>query len=71
MSEVSRRAGVFDYAGLAGNLALSFPVHAAFRHLKSVGTLIGCFRSSIALPTYSWDRTRARELDATFPEAPL
>src|ERR1035438_4084844 len=53
VSEVSRRAGVFDYAGLAGNLALSFPVHAAFRHLKSVGTLIGCFRSSIALPTYT------------------
>ena len=26
VSEVSRRAGVFDYAGLAGNLALSFPV---------------------------------------------
>lgn len=53
MSEVARRAGVFDYAGSGGNLALPFPVHAAFRHLKSVGTPIGCFRSSIALPTYT------------------
>jgi len=27
--------------------------HVAFRRLKGVGTLIGCFRSSIALPTYT------------------
>ena len=27
--------------------------HVAFRRLKSVSALIGCFRSSIALPTYT------------------
>jgi hypothetical protein len=78
VSEVSRRAGVFDYAGLGGNLALSFPVHVAFRHLKSVGTLIGCFRSSIALPTYTsvyaslgTSRCRSAKLEAEWIATPF
>ena len=53
VSKVSRRAGVFDYAGLAGNLALSFPVMLPSAFTKGVGALMGCFRSSIALPTYT------------------
>ena len=43
--------GVFDYAGLAGNLALSFPVHMAFRRFESVGALNPSLRSSISLPS--------------------
>jgi hypothetical protein len=45
--------GVFDYAGLAGTLALSFPVHIAFRRFESVGALIAGFRSSMSLPAYA------------------
>ncbi len=42
--------GVYDYAGPSGKLALSFPVHAAFRLAKGVGALIARFRSSIPRP---------------------
>src|SRR5215472_2178252 len=42
--------GVFDYAGLAGNLALSFPVHIAFRCLESVGALIAGFGAQCPCP---------------------
>src|SRR5215471_18552533 len=45
--------GVFDYAGPAGRLAISFPSHVAFRVMESVGTLIASFRSSMSLPTYT------------------
>ncbi len=78
VSEVSRRAGVFDYAGLAGNLALSFPVMLPSAFTKSVGTLIGCFRSSIALPTYTsvyaslgTSRRRSAKLEAEWIATPF
>ena len=42
--------GVYDYAGPSGKLALSFPVHVAFRLAKDVGALMARFRSSIPRP---------------------
>ena len=42
--------GVYDYAGPSGKLALSFPVHVAFRLAKDVGALMARFRSSIPSP---------------------
>jgi hypothetical protein len=42
--------GVYDYAGPAGMLAFTLPVHAAFRLAKDVGALIARFRSSIPRP---------------------
>jgi len=45
--------GVYDYAGPSGKLALSFPVHVAFRLAKDVGALMPRFRSSIPRPPIS------------------
>ena len=51
--EVSRRAlGSSTTQDCPGTRA-TVPVHAAFRHYKSVGVLIASFRSSIAQPTYT------------------
>jgi hypothetical protein len=70
--------GVFDYAGLGGNLALSFPVHIAFHRNESVGALIAPFRSSISLPTYAavyaslgTSRCRSARLEAEWIATPF
>ena len=61
VSEVSRFSclkflgvsGVFDYAGLNTELALSFQFMLPSAHYKDVGVRVASFRSSIAHPTYS------------------
>jgi len=61
----------FDYAGPADHSRLAQPAVLPSLYHYEVSTLIRVFRSSIARPTDSWDRARARQLTATFPEAPL
>jgi len=56
--------GVYDYAGPSGRLALTLPVHAAFRLAKGVGARIALFRSSIPRPPIPLCTLRCAPCDA-------
>ena len=55
--------GVFDYAGLAKDSRYR-PRHVAFHQIKSVGTLIASFRSSIPSPPVPLFTLRCTPRDA-------